>query len=207
MSGGTMGDPGRCDRAKAALVGFGAVYGFSELAPMVIKTEQGSIAAKHKWLRGVIPLLPASISMYGISTIAKRAHFYVPSNMFTAIKDVWQDCNGGGWLKKHLDSAKAKIQVGVEKAKSLVPQPAPELVPIPISSYAVSAEAVARRATGPSAMAKGVAIVGAATALAAISAALSVFGFREVPMMEVAPAGFGVTTDRFSSASDQNRPL
>lgn len=60
-----------------------------------------------------------------------------------------------------------------------------------VLGYAVSAEAIARRATSPTAIAKGILVVAAATALAAVSAGLSMIGFRG---SAVTP-GFGVMVD------------
>lgn len=68
-----------------------------------------------------------------------------------------------------------------------------------IVSYGVSAEAVARHATSPKTIAKGVLVVAAATAVAAVSAALYVFGLRGGAGMESVTPGFGATLDNESS--------
>lgn len=60
-----------------------------------------------------------------------------------------------------------------------------------IMNYGVSAEVFARQAMSPETIAKGVAVVAAATALAAVSAGLSVIGFRG----SAVTSGFGLTVD------------
>lgn len=60
-----------------------------------------------------------------------------------------------------------------------------------ITNYGVSAEVFARQAISPTTIAKGILVVAAATALAAVSAGLSVIGFRG---SAVTP-GFGITVD------------
>lgn len=52
--------------------------------------------------------------------------------------------------------------------------------------------------------AKGVAITGAALVIGALSAALAVLGVRNIPVMQPAPAGLGVTTNVSPFSSDQN---
>lgn len=64
-----------------------------------------------------------------------------------------------------------------------------------IANYAVSAEAVSRRATGAKAVANGVLVVTVATAAAAVSAALYLLGIRGGAATAPVTSGFGATLD------------
>lgn len=204
MSNGTMGDPRRCIKTLDTLarvttaLGVGAV-GYYTFKMHEERADSPIIAKTASSFRYFLPGLSLGVS----AEILRRRGLLLWPNLLA--RRVWNDCDGGGWLKKHLDSARVKIQAGVEGVKGLVPQPAP--VPVPVTNYAVSAEAIADRTTNAETIAKGVAYAAAITVVAAVSAALYLFGVRSVPVMEAAPAGFGATTRSSLFDSDQNQVL
>ncbi len=107
------------------------------------------------------------------------------------VQQVWNDCDIGGGLQRSLSHFKTKASLVADKL-------------FPVTSYA---EAIADHAASATTITKGMAIVGAATVVGAISAALYMLGLREVPMMDAAPAGFGFTTGDSPLSSDQNNFL
>lgn len=128
MSIGTMGDPNKCSESLTYLGLQTLGYGASVWRGM--KNE--SVLQNMAQTTGAIAVGSFMLKLaYG--------KMFFPSNIISAGRNAWQDCDGGGWLKKHLDSMKAKVNVAIDKAKSLAPQPKP----VPIASYAVSPEAMA----------------------------------------------------------------
>lgn len=162
---------------------------------MVVYTSPFYLGSRDSFLYS----LSRTVSFELISNVTSRVfsdgHYKL--NTKTVVTDFWRDCDGGGWLKKHLDSARMKIQAVTEGAKGLVPQPAP--VPIPVAAYTVSAEASYQRAMSVESISKGVLLSLEAGALALVGFALT----RGAPMSG-ATAGFGITTDNSSFSSVQN---
>lgn len=76
-----------------------------------------------------------------------------------------------------------------------------------IRDYATSAEAIARRATSPKTVTKGILIAATTTALAAVSAALAVFGLRGGTTMEPVTPSFGATLSPDASSFDRRNPI
>lgn len=133
MGSGTIGDPERCRKtlgvfAKLTAVGGVGVYSRIFYKEMSKRADFESTAQMADEFSRLLPSFAAGMG----------AHLLIKSDMFPPhrlVQRIWQDCGGGGWLKKHLDAAKAKIQAGVAKAKSLVPQPEPTPIPIALMRW------------------------------------------------------------------------
>lgn len=199
MANGTINDPERCKKTLEVLarttitlgVGMAANRFYTKVEEKAILPVTTDVA---RFASNFLPGLAVGLSA---RLLHRNKLLLWPDQI---VRRVWQDCDGSGWLQKHLNQLKAKYKVPEI-------EPLPQPVPVSGAHYGVSAEAIANRTTNAETIAKGVAYATATTVVAAVSAALYLFGVRSVPMMESAPAGFGATTRSSLFDSDQNQIL